>query len=112
MDTDALALARVSYAQKGGEAEGGSWCVGWAGGRGGCPALGQGNSAWTVLIIPEMQSQFISREGKVVLLSERISLPGGVVSRCREALGGASLATNFKPHRCLYGRCDGDPSPF
>lgn len=33
--------------------------------------MGQGNSAWTVLIIPEMQSQFISREGKVVLLSER-----------------------------------------
>lgn len=50
--------------------------------RGGCPSLRQWSGAWTLPalcrdspITPEMQSQFISHEVGVMLLSERF--PGG-----------------------------------
>lgn len=53
-----------------------------------------------VLTVPEMQSQDISCQVGVVLLSEvgeGISLPEGIVSRCREALRGAGFTKDFKP---------------
>lgn len=53
-----------------------------------------------VLTVPEMQRQYISCEVGVVLLSEvgeGISLPEGIVSRCREALKGAGFTKGFQP---------------
>lgn len=46
-----------------------------------------------VLPVPEMQSQYISCEVGVVLLSEvgEGYLPEGIVSQCREALRGAGF---------------------
>lgn len=104
--------------------------------REGCPALGQENGLWTfpahkemVLTVPEMQSQYISCEVGVVLLSEvgeGMSLPEGIVSRCREVLRVADFTYKLQAPRYIlmprqtpggrwfpkwqnfYTRCDGD----
>lgn len=81
------------------------------------------------LAVPEMQSHYISCEVGVALLSEvgeGISLPEGIVSRCREALRGAGFTYKLQTSRCilvpgqtpggrwflkrqnLNTRCDGD----
>lgn len=57
-----------------------------------------------VLTVPEMQIRYISCEVGVVLLSkvgEGITLPEGIVSRCREALRGAGFIYRLQTLRCI-----------
>lgn len=68
-----------------------------------CPALGQEKGLWTFPAphrdgpaVPEMQSQYISCE-----VGEGISLPEGIILRCREALREGGFTYKLQTPRCL-----------